>query len=86
VKAIVEDASGALWVGTHGGLNRFDRETGKFTRFINDPADPSSLAHDECTLASGKDGIVGWHLRRRLDVDPPRESGPLPQPPGDPAA
>jgi ligand-binding sensor domain-containing protein/signal transduction histidine kinase len=34
VLSICEDKHGALWIGTSGGgLNRFDRESGKFTHF-----------------------------------------------------
>jgi ligand-binding sensor domain-containing protein/serine phosphatase RsbU (regulator of sigma subunit) len=54
VGAIFEDSRGDLWVGTGdmeskdpaGGLNRFDRETGTFTRFFHDADDPNSLSHD----------------------------------------
>jgi len=55
VRAIYEDHEGTLWVGTgfafnfvdEGGLNRFDRDTGTFTRFLHDPADPHSLTGDK---------------------------------------
>ncbi len=51
VRAIYEDHEGTLWVGTGfaytfditGGLNRFDRETGTFTRYLHDPENPQSL-------------------------------------------
>jgi DNA-binding CsgD family transcriptional regulator len=43
----MEDQSGTLWIGTYGGgLNRFDRQAGTFTRFRHDPADPFSLSND----------------------------------------
>ncbi len=32
-KCICEDYTGALWVGTRNGLNKFNRQTGKFIRF-----------------------------------------------------
>jgi len=48
VLALYEDRAGTLWVGTlYGGLNAFDRATGRFTRYTHDPADPSSLSHNE---------------------------------------
>ncbi len=34
-----------LWLGTARGLNRFDRETGKFTHYRHAPSNPSSLSH-----------------------------------------
>jgi len=51
VRAIYEDKKGDLWIGTgfafanspDGGLNRFNRNTGTFTRFLADPKNPHSL-------------------------------------------
>lgn len=44
ISAITSDAKKNLWIGTEGkGLNYYDRRTGKFRNFQNDPADPSSL-------------------------------------------
>jgi ligand-binding sensor domain-containing protein/serine phosphatase RsbU (regulator of sigma subunit) len=53
VSVIVEDSVGNLWVGTGdmesktalGGLNRFDPETGTFTRFLHDSEDAGTLSH-----------------------------------------
>jgi ligand-binding sensor domain-containing protein/signal transduction histidine kinase len=51
VTHLSEDQSGVLWIGTGGGgLNKFDRETGQFTHYQNDPDDPRSLSHN--TVAS----------------------------------
>ncbi len=45
IKAIFEDKDGYLWIGTLGsGLNRYDRVSDTFTRFIHDDSDPNSLA------------------------------------------
>ena len=49
VMSIYEDANEAgqiLWIGTYGGLNRFDRTNGTFTHFRHDPADATSLSDD----------------------------------------
>lgn len=44
ISAITADSEQNLWIGTEGkGLNYYDRRTGKFRNFQNDPADPSSL-------------------------------------------
>lgn len=46
VSVIHEDGEGMLSVGTlGGGLNRFDPETERFTRFPFDPEDPQSLGN-----------------------------------------
>lgn len=54
VTAIYEDRSGVLWVGTGddyevevGGLNAFERNTGRFTRYLHDPQDRHSLSHND---------------------------------------
>ena len=56
VRALYEDHEGTIWVGTgfpfapvtikEGGLNRFDRKTGKFTRYLHNDDDPHSLIND----------------------------------------
>ena len=55
VRALYEDHEGTIWVGTgfpwdnkkEGGLNRFNRQTGTFTRYMHDPKNPHSLIHDK---------------------------------------
>ncbi len=45
ILSIREDSSGALWIGTNGGgLNRFDRESNSFTRYLPRVGDPTSLS------------------------------------------
>jgi PAS domain S-box-containing protein len=53
ISAIVQDGAGRLWIGTGGytlqggGLNRLDPQTGTFTRYQHDPANPASLGNDD---------------------------------------
>ena len=56
VRVVYEDHAGTLWIGTgfpwtepeyKGGLNKFDRQTGKFTRYLNDPENPHSLINNK---------------------------------------
>ncbi len=42
VNALLQDRSGALWIGA-GTLVRMDRATGRLQRFTHDPANPASL-------------------------------------------
>ena len=54
VRAIYEDRQGTIWVGTgsafpgenrvtEGGLNKLNKKTGTFTRYLHDEKDPHSL-------------------------------------------
>ena len=55
VRAMYEDKAGDLWVGTgfpwdhdnKGGLNRLNRKTGKFTRYLSDPKNPQTLINNK---------------------------------------
>lgn len=38
-----EAGDGTVWVGTEGGLNALDPETGEFRRFLSDPSNPQAL-------------------------------------------
>ena len=42
----IQDATGALWLGSDQGLARFDPKTGSFRHFRHDPHAPRSLSHD----------------------------------------
>lgn len=56
VRAILEDREGNLWVGTQSGLNRFNRESGTFTRYMAD-GKPGSLSHPiVLSLCEDRDG------------------------------
>ncbi|MEJ0105172.1 MAG: two-component regulator propeller domain-containing protein [Bacteroidota bacterium] len=59
VRVIYEDRAGTIWVGCgrpfsnlaqrpeDGGLNRLDKATGKFTRYMHDPSNPGSIADNK---------------------------------------
>jgi signal transduction histidine kinase/ligand-binding sensor domain-containing protein len=54
VRVLYEDKAGTIWAGcgypfgpgNDGGLNRLNRATGKFTRYMNNPADPTSIINN----------------------------------------
>ena len=48
VNTLFRDSKGRIWVGTQGGgLARYEYETGGFTSFFNDPANPNSISDDD---------------------------------------
>ncbi len=58
VKVIHEDRFGRLWIGTmDGGLNRFERDTGKFARFQADDTAPGHLSDNSVfAIADDREG------------------------------
>ena len=47
VLSLFEDKYGYIWIATFGGgLNRFDKKTKKFKRFLHDDEEPSSIANN----------------------------------------
>lgn len=47
IRALYEDRAGTIWVATNtGGLNRLDPQTGEFTHYRHDSADPGTISHD----------------------------------------
>ena len=50
VRAILEDHTGALWVGTGGGLDRLDRGAGTFVHYRHDAGDPASLSENRVSV------------------------------------
>jgi len=61
ILSLYEDRSGMLWVGTDGsGLNRFDRETGKFVLYQYDSDDPTSLGNNRISDIHEDSSGVLW--------------------------
>lgn len=58
IYAIYEDRSGTMWIGTqYRGLNRFDRATETFTRFVHSPEDSSSInSNNVISISEDKTG------------------------------
>lgn len=55
IRALTTDAQGFLWVGTEGGVFRFDPQILQTTHYRHDPRDPASLGSDR-VLAILEDG------------------------------
>ena len=71
-QAICEDRAGALWVITGGrGLQRYDRRTGSFSTYLNDPRDAHSLSSNlvNCYLRGQVRDSLDWHSGRRAQQD-----------------
>jgi signal transduction histidine kinase/ligand-binding sensor domain-containing protein/DNA-binding response OmpR family regulator/HPt (histidine-containing phosphotransfer) domain-containing protein len=61
VRAIREDHTGAIWIGTYrSGLYRFEPETGRLTVFRHDAKDPHSLSHDRVLAILEDDAQRLW--------------------------
>lgn len=51
IERINEDHAGKLWLATPRGLYRLDPATGQTTRYVHDPADPTSIAANRINFA-----------------------------------
>ncbi|MBL7958736.1 response regulator [bacterium] len=59
VYSLFEDKSGTLWIGTGGGLSKFDRKPKKFGHFKTEPYNPNSLNVSEVwCFFEDRDGIL----------------------------
>jgi len=59
LRALLEDRSGMLWIGTNTGLCQFDRKRGTFVRYAADPNDPTSLSNDVVfSIYEDKSGFI----------------------------
>jgi len=80
VRSIYEDRSGVLWIGTGGGLNRFDPqssqgETEQFTHYQSDPDDPHSLSHNVVSsIYEDRSGVLWIGTVSGLNRFDPRSS------------
>ncbi|HEY4582726.1 MAG TPA: two-component regulator propeller domain-containing protein, partial [Lysobacter sp.] len=58
VGAITQDALGFVWVGTQGGLHRYDGQ--RYRVYRHDPNDPASLPDSFVTELAAGDGPALW--------------------------
>jgi PAS domain S-box-containing protein len=56
IRAIIEDQSGALWIGTNRGLNQFDRIKETITHYIFDPNTPNR--NDVFSIYEDRSGCI----------------------------
>jgi len=56
---MLESSDGTLWIGTTNGLNRYDRSSDSFRRFLHRPGDSTSLvANSITTLLEDRHGYL----------------------------
>ena len=58
ITALAEDAQGFVWVGTQGGLHRYDGV--RFSAYRHDPNDPSSLPDSFVTALDVEPRVALW--------------------------
>lgn len=98
VRVIYEDHQGTLWIGTgspypdnggrpeDGGLNRLDRRTGTFTRYLHDPDNQSSLISNKIsTIFEDRQGHLWIGTSRNGLHKMDRQKGTFERLPYDPA-
>ena len=77
IKDVREDNDGNIWLATvGGGLNKFDRETEQFKRYIHDPNNPKSIPANSCiSLYIDPQGIIwiGTFHQGFMSFDPKTE-------------
>ncbi len=61
VAAFYEEKDGIIWIGTRGGgLNRFDRSTGRFRVYEHDPGDPHTISSNQVSAIAGNGSGILW--------------------------
>ncbi|MGH7451272.1 MAG: SpoIIE family protein phosphatase, partial [bacterium] len=60
VRAIHQDQSGVLWLGTAGGFNKFDPKTNSFKRYLHDLTNPNSLGGNIVQSIYADPGGILW--------------------------
>lgn len=63
---IVGDGGNEIWIATSGGLDKFDKSTGLFTRYKNIYGENSIIYNDVVSLCIDKEGILWIGTRNGL--------------------
>ncbi len=74
VQSILEDNKGRFWIGTGVGLDLFDRKSGKFYTFTNNPLDSESISENQiqsCILEDKNRNLwIGtWNGLNKLNLN-----------------
>jgi signal transduction histidine kinase/ligand-binding sensor domain-containing protein len=73
VRGIYQEDSGVLWIGSGGGLDRYDPATGEWTHYRHDPQDPHSLSDDSVwAIHADRKGVLWVGTRQGLNRLDPR--------------
>jgi signal transduction histidine kinase/ligand-binding sensor domain-containing protein/DNA-binding response OmpR family regulator len=76
VTALLQDKTGRYWLGTEGGVYAYQPQTGHFTLFRHDPAQPLSLTHDNVyALLEDSRGNIWIGSSGGLDLFLPEQGG-----------
>jgi len=65
---ILQDRTGAIWLSTYRGLNRFDFRTHTFVRYVHDPRNPQSLG-DSYVLETYEDSAGRFWVATNTGLD-----------------
>ena len=87
VTALYEDRDGMVWVGTRNGLSRYDPETGRYTHFKHNEADPGSLPGNNIfSIYEDRDGDIWVGLYSKGIARLDRSTGKVVQVLSDPSS
>jgi ligand-binding sensor domain-containing protein/signal transduction histidine kinase len=76
ILSIYEDSKGYLWIGTfNGGVNRYDRRSGIFKRYIHDAAKLNTISNNTVwSICEDKEGAIWFGTGNGLNKLPAKDS------------
>lgn len=75
IKSINEDSKGNLWIGTHYGINKFNKQTEKFTRYLEEDGLSNNFIYgilideEDNVWASSNYGISKYDVERNKFIN-----------------